>query len=166
MHTIHSHTHPAQKKKPCRDQYYVIKGFGIFAHYALADFSGLNQSQTPFPHRTLQFNCISCPLPLLGLKMHDMKEGFSMELEGREKWVFSKAETGQQAWPPELCQWTWAAGGLSTAPKHYPISRHKQNLYHVLPWSLLRGKYSVQIKIIIKTLAGEGRGIHKGSTVN
>lgn len=55
-------------------------------HYALADLSGLNhQSQTPFPHRTLQFNCISCPLPLLGLKMHDMKEGFSMEMEGREK---------------------------------------------------------------------------------
>lgn len=55
-------------------------------HYALADLSGLNhQSQIPFPHRALQFKHISCPLPLLGLKVHDTKEGLSMEVEGRAK---------------------------------------------------------------------------------
>lgn len=41
-----------------------------------------HESQTPFPHIALQFNHISSPLPLLGLKMHVMKEGFSTEVEG------------------------------------------------------------------------------------
>ena len=63
-----------------------MKGFGLFAHlqYVLADLSGLNyQSQTPFPHRALQLNHTNYPLPVLVLKVHDMKERFSVEMEGR-----------------------------------------------------------------------------------
>lgn len=131
MHTIHSHTHILHKrKKPCRDKvvhYQRVRDFHICIMVWLHRLN--HKSQTPFPHRALQFNHISCPLPLLGLKMHVMKEGFSMEVEGRAKWVFSEAETGQKAWPP----WTLPVKGSSCkgayCPKALSLSQHRNKTY-------------------------------------
>lgn len=91
VHTVHSHTHthpPAQKKNnPAEIGNTLLKGLGLLRVWiVLADLSGLNhQPQTPFLHRALQFNRISRPLPVLGLKVHAMKEGFAMAVEGRAK---------------------------------------------------------------------------------
>lgn len=171
VHTIHSHTHThttpcTEEKNPAETgNTLLLNGLGLSrVCIVLADLSRLNhQPQTPFLHRALQFNHISCPLPVLGRKVRAMKEGFAMEVEGRAKWDLSEAEPRQKAWPPAPCQWKGTAARLCAAPKHYHISTHKQNLYRVLPWSLLRGKYSIQIKVITRTLAGKGEEYTKAA---